>query len=1367
MPDIRAIPSLVIGVGGTGVMVATYVKKDLLEITGTNELPRGVQVLAFDTEADNRVRVGGWGRPRQAGGHRTGAVVLDTGQYVYIGGNVKQEAQEVAMGQHRYLGTWWNAREYLGEHLADDLWNLNKGAGQYRQFGRMALFKNRDTVFRMITSAIQAIQQGVPGTTELYIHIAGSFVGGTGAGLFADIAHVASVLAKKQGISQLSVRGYFALVDAFLGTPQVGLEDPRKKSTYQAQCYASLRECSRLLTQSDWVTGYPMYYDDTSIDDLLHGKITGPLYAAVYLFDGSRNYNPLTHFRIEEGVAPTIADAVVAHVDQKSGNTFTAHTVNSGKQRTSFRIPKGVPTYGTLGTFTIVLPIFHIVEGWTHRLAKEVLDELLVPKNWDEDTHIPNGPLASNQRGGTRAETSADGAEKGREWLKKGAPTSFIKDLGELAEGYSRSATQQETLSALKSRSTETWLNLLKPEGMSAEAGDKIERATAMMESDLTKEKVKRGDQTEANEYYINPSPGGNARAQADEVATEVRKQFRVLVGEEDEDTGRRSGGRIKSALDDLKEMHIRQFRKHLLATLNDVLNGSASGADALEAKAGKLGYLIAYLTQIRDDLRQAQQAIEKTEGGQREGGASRQRRGGSRREGFETSLKEAEEKMRKSGGLLGANRKAYIATAQQYLQVLKSEIAERVARETVEELISVAQDALDQVTSWAEALAYRNAKAGGLYAIVLEGQRYNDDDRKKSAEAKVRMQVEDKEYENDKYKTYVARGEQADERAQLKKVLGEFAWEARTDENTGRIRIGLKLGTAALSADKGQNIGELNARVLLDRCRTVFDAAWDDLSILRYLMSKYGSGREKSVLDLANLIRDKSGPLLNVRGGSVLPANFLRVHQESVSQLSDSADEEVKAQKGFLEQLKNALAKLYNVAVERPTDQEGESAKFADYTDSMDRFKLSFVYFSELNQPKDITAYTSAVGDYRGYPARQRMYLHIFPAEQHAVRYESQLGQMNPPQRPRELENLVTVQLEDLDRFKFIVRCLVYGDANHEWTRGAKASGLLLYKIIPADDPPGTNPTSQAVYRLTVEPEGELRGGILIDPMSGKPAAPKHWNLTELAREPSLLDAFNQFNYKQHAFGNDQDTIPDLRVHSALQKAIELDREKRVERGLPWRPPSGWSAEKVREAETRVAQYLKYQEVMAKWQRELQRNYRDAITPGVSKQIAPEVQREADLLTVLVLVVAEEIRSLKEQIDQYGGKWIAAPTPMPEPEVVEPFPEPVSVPETPSEPVAVPAEMKCPHCGAMHPTTWKACPATGKPLEPPAPPPPQTELKCPHCGAMHPTSWKACPVTGKPLEPPVPKPTKIKCPHCGEMHPAEWKACPSTGKPL
>ena len=158
-------PTLVIGLGGTGLKAATHVKKNLLE-ANKNRLPNEVALMVLDTEREVKYHAGGWGQERSTE-HATGPVSIDIGEYIAMTGNVravgetiKNEQYEVSRNPavqrnqpYRHMSGWFQAMYYLDvAGLPDQVWNLDEGAGRYRQFGRMALFRHIDTVCLLYTS---------------------------------------------------------------------------------------------------------------------------------------------------------------------------------------------------------------------------------------------------------------------------------------------------------------------------------------------------------------------------------------------------------------------------------------------------------------------------------------------------------------------------------------------------------------------------------------------------------------------------------------------------------------------------------------------------------------------------------------------------------------------------------------------------------------------------------------------------------------------------------------------------------------------------------------------------------------------------------------------------------------------------------------------------------------------------------------------------------------------------------------------------------------------------------------------------------------------------------------------------------------
>ena len=134
MPEV-VNPAVIIGLGGTGKWVLTYVKKNLLDTYG-GEMPKTVRLLSFDTTSE---KVSRDGVPQEEDA-RVGNVQLDKqAEFVYLGGNIQQICREVRdEGRHPHIRSWLQARTYL-QTADSDAFDISRGAGQKRPFGRMAL----------------------------------------------------------------------------------------------------------------------------------------------------------------------------------------------------------------------------------------------------------------------------------------------------------------------------------------------------------------------------------------------------------------------------------------------------------------------------------------------------------------------------------------------------------------------------------------------------------------------------------------------------------------------------------------------------------------------------------------------------------------------------------------------------------------------------------------------------------------------------------------------------------------------------------------------------------------------------------------------------------------------------------------------------------------------------------------------------------------------------------------------------------------------------------------------------------------------------------------------------------------------------
>lgn len=131
-------PGLIVGLGGTGQWVLTWLKRDLL-LANNGEMPSNVQLLAIDTatqlEAGVRMVQG-----RQEEAVQVGDVKLGRGEFIYVGGDSRPLAQMVKQGELTNIGQWYHAQRWL-DTMPPAVFILDDGAGRIRQFGRLAIFK--------------------------------------------------------------------------------------------------------------------------------------------------------------------------------------------------------------------------------------------------------------------------------------------------------------------------------------------------------------------------------------------------------------------------------------------------------------------------------------------------------------------------------------------------------------------------------------------------------------------------------------------------------------------------------------------------------------------------------------------------------------------------------------------------------------------------------------------------------------------------------------------------------------------------------------------------------------------------------------------------------------------------------------------------------------------------------------------------------------------------------------------------------------------------------------------------------------------------------------------------------------------------
>lgn len=1278
---------LVIGLGGSGLKAATFVLKNVLE-ANNNQLPGGFGILVLDTENEIKFQAGGWGEERGKH-HATGPVKIDWGQYLPLTGNLKQlglsidQEQRAAANQpelrrrqqRRHISSWFQAAYYLRDvGVNDSVWNLDVGAGQYRQFGRLGLFNHLTRIDNMLSSIIRAIKSS--GIEQgLQVHITGSFAGGTGASLFIDLPHYIKQLAKQDGMRQTPVViGHFVLGEAFRGTRGVQLANEGTERAFYARSQACLRELTRLQgTSLVRANGYPMVYDPTGSGKLNSRLETSP-YTYVYLYDGHRNRNALHERELQEGLAPTIADVIMAYVDPRSGGAFKSHTVNFKAYYGAHNIPEGAVTYGSVGSYTIELPIYHITEGWTHRLAQRFFEVLLAPQlTANGDIRLEGGSivLKEDEPGGNRR----DPAQTAEGWTKEGGVTGLVSKL--IAWGQKGRRARQlhdQTVSEILSYDAIAWQQDLAPTGATFQ--DYVAEA---------REDLRGSFKNKESRYFVEHDQGGStALEKGHNLVQAIEQQMIAMVGMT-QGSWERDGGNFRRSLVRLANYHRIIFEETLIQYLLQQLNGTEAGSPR-ERKQGKLGFVIAFVRELHSMLVEAQTIL-----------ADAAKSAASRRRdlylSLEQELRERQDKMNSGSGLFGGNLRAYRDKADDVAQFYKADIARLVIHDLVKHLVATISQIQTELDAWERRLARVASEYGGAYNLLQDGRREIAQDRQRSKNA-ARWVIEDREasdtYIEDRYKRYVD--------GQLEKILNLTEWRVgKTDAGEWRVDFTTNKEVKEQSWDrragkKGEKVaGQKNLTYLLEQCRAVFDPAWSEMSVTEYLFQNF----DDKEADLAKRVYDASGYLLETHGVGEPPmrSTYMRVFKDGLTTQMTS----------FLDRLLHELGVLFHdtsSATERAEQIKAANGEYApSLTDSagqnsVDRFKLTFLMFGDLLQLDQINHYVRGRARYREYSNQgdQWRALHILPAETNALQIERGLEATirgGRRQRRREFSEDVVASLEDADAFQLAMRCLAYGETDFVWPTGER--GLLLHLY----SEPGTQ-HGYRYWRLTLSPHGSVRDGQIIG-ADGRLAGPVHYQLSSASANPDLWEAVLQLV----AVGRDlasSAAIAPAHVEETVRYAMELHLQRCNEAGiLSWspRPEHQHDHAAIAEGHDRAAQIIRLNSLIDKLDQDLNLHTWawQAGAEGAPEELEKdprrknETQRSVDLRTALRWTAEEERKALNVRFVQLG-QWRGQ-----EPRQ----PLRLTPPHSPS-PLSAAEGWPCPNCNFQNASNANFCDDCGQP---------------------------------------------------------------------
>ena len=346
----RIQPTIVIGLGGTGVKTVTYLKKKLLE--EADESSQFVRFLAIDIDElkgdvpSSRL----FSEP----------IRLDPEKNEFF--RVTDQTRGESARNIPAVASWFPDEGY--KYLP-----LTEGARQSKPIGRLGFFLAHDDIARRLYKwtdklVTPEVLVNFPGlrTDQLNVYVVSSICGGTGAGLFLDMAYELRYLQKQAQLPEKSrIKGLFALGDVY---------DAVSKRVL-ANTYASLRELN--WAQRDDASFHPVYPDGTR--DVIKSRA----FDGIYLFD-DRNKSDI-EFSSPDDFAQLCAEFIFLDSGadvQETGDPLSAmmqSNRNNAEVYTMNYDANGTPRcYSAMGLCKIYFPAPRVAQLCAARLSKAIID---------------------------------------------------------------------------------------------------------------------------------------------------------------------------------------------------------------------------------------------------------------------------------------------------------------------------------------------------------------------------------------------------------------------------------------------------------------------------------------------------------------------------------------------------------------------------------------------------------------------------------------------------------------------------------------------------------------------------------------------------------------------------------------------------------------------------------------------------------------------------------------------------------------------------------------------------------------------------------------------------------------------------------
>jgi hypothetical protein len=373
--------SLVVGLGGTGDWVLTFLKSRLFAAYGEEATKKDVQFLLADTihskaredafHGSGKITVSSSTDQHDEMVAKLGQVRVENLEYLPLVGSIYDTAVSIhAREPHVRHLSWFPASYYLS-NLPQAAMDITLGAGQWRQFGRMALTLGveRGDFMGKIRQLMR--EANVAPNDNLMVYIICSLGGGTGAGMFLDAAAIIREVARMGG-PQVWVVGFLLLPSAFRK-----VWNELVQRTAIPRSYAAFRELTRFQTVAGKDVPFPIHY---SVNDQV--ALSTKLYDTVFLLDA---VGELAEAPPWAGVSPSIADGLEVFIDRTCGYEILKSLINaSAHMADNVQMNQTLEAqFHSIGSHKIVLPARQYAHIFTSQFAQEFFERIFPSEKAD------------------------------------------------------------------------------------------------------------------------------------------------------------------------------------------------------------------------------------------------------------------------------------------------------------------------------------------------------------------------------------------------------------------------------------------------------------------------------------------------------------------------------------------------------------------------------------------------------------------------------------------------------------------------------------------------------------------------------------------------------------------------------------------------------------------------------------------------------------------------------------------------------------------------------------------------------------------------------------------------------------------------